>query len=182
MIDELYAYESYDPIEWKLTSETKIINDNYLVQKATTYFGGRFWTAWFYKDIAINEGPYKFRGLPGLIFQIYDSKGQFIYNLIQIKKMDGIFDTSGFIENYGGHKPLEISFKRFQKKKIEHFNDPLKDFRLNFDENPETNYFYGGTKISSKDQLKGYERKEQEIIIKENNPIEIDKVIHYIKK
>jgi GLPGLI family protein len=48
------------------------------LQKATN-FGGRLWIiAWFNLEIPINEGPYKFRGLSGLIFEIGDSQTQFM--------------------------------------------------------------------------------------------------------
>lgn len=35
---------------------------------ATTQFRGLTYTAWFALDIPINEGPWKFHGLPGLIW------------------------------------------------------------------------------------------------------------------
>lgn len=180
-LDEIYSYNTNDPITWKLSNETKDVA-TYHLQKATTKFGGRTWTAWFCKDIPYNEGPYKFRGLPGLIFQIYDEKNHYIYNMVQSKTLAETFDTSGIIENYGGSKPLEINFKTLQKKKLEYFNDPLRDFRLEFDEHPDTKYFYRGTQITSKDQLKGYEKQQQDLLRKENNPIEIDKAVHYPEK
>lgn len=178
MLEEVFAYKSDDPMKWKLTNETKTI-DKYQLQKATTNFGGRFWTAWFCKDIPYNEGPYKFRGLPGLIFEIQDSKGQYIYSMVESKTFAETFDTKGFIENYGGEKPLEVNFKTFQKKKLEDYNDPFKEFRLEFDDNPNSSYSYNNIKITSKDQLKSLEKQDQENVRRENNPIEIDKVIHY---
>ena len=39
-------------------------------QKAETFIFGRKWTAWFSPEIPIQDGPYKFRGLPGLIVKI----------------------------------------------------------------------------------------------------------------
>jgi GLPGLI family protein len=41
-------------------------------QKATTEFAGRKWTAWFAEELPFNDGPYKFKGLPGLIVKISD--------------------------------------------------------------------------------------------------------------
>ena len=37
-------------------------------------FGGRIWYAWYCKEYPISEGPYKFKNLPGLVFEIYDSE------------------------------------------------------------------------------------------------------------
>jgi GLPGLI family protein len=55
--------------------------------KATTNYKGRVWEAWFSKEYPINDGPYKFTGLPGLIVSLKDSEGDHIFNLIQIKKI-----------------------------------------------------------------------------------------------
>jgi GLPGLI family protein len=46
---------------------------NWEAQKATTEFGGRKWTAWFCEEIPLSDGPYKFKGLPGLIVKISDA-------------------------------------------------------------------------------------------------------------
>ena len=35
-------------------------------------FAGRKWTAWFCRRTSFNDGPYKFKGLPGLIVKISD--------------------------------------------------------------------------------------------------------------
>lgn len=180
-LDDLFVYQTDDSMKWNLSNETKMA-DKYLLQKATTFFGGRQWTAWFCKEIPYNEGPYKFRGLPGLIFQIYDSKSQFKYNMLQSKSLDMTYDTTGFIEGYAGTKPLEVSEEMVQKKKLERFNEPFKDFMLQFDKQPDAQYFYRGTQITSKDQLKTFEKQAQETMMKENNPIEVNKVIHYSKK
>ncbi|WP_114819444.1 GLPGLI family protein [Chryseobacterium sp. KLBC 52] len=180
-LDDLFVYQTDDSMKWNLSNETKMA-DQYLLQKATTFFGGRLWTAWFCKEVPYNEGPYKFRGLPGLIFQIYDSKSQFKYNMLQSKSLDATYDTSGFIENYAGTKPLEVSEEMFRKKKLEKFNEPFKDFMVQFDKQPDAQYFYRGTQITSKDQLKTFERQAQDEMMKENNPIEISKVIRYQKK
>ncbi len=67
MAQAMFITETKDPISWKLLDETKVTG-GYRLQKATADFGGRSWIAWFTKDIALNEGPYKFRGLRGMVF------------------------------------------------------------------------------------------------------------------
>ncbi|MCW4452769.1 GLPGLI family protein [Kaistella sp. BT6-1-3] len=71
LINDVFVFETEDKINWNLEKETKKF-ENYTLQKATTNFGGRNWTAWFSKEINVPEGPYKFHGLPGLIFQIFN--------------------------------------------------------------------------------------------------------------
>lgn len=49
----------------------KIIDKN-KVKKATCYFRGRNYTAWYSLDFPVKYGPWKFNGLLGLIFEVYD--------------------------------------------------------------------------------------------------------------
>lgn len=71
---------------WVIHSEKKNIF-GYSCQKATTNFGGRSWEAWFTSRIPVSDGPWKFRGLPGLILQVFDDKGNFSFDCIGIKNM-----------------------------------------------------------------------------------------------
>ncbi len=57
--------------KWHLSTETKKVG-RFLCQKATTHFRGRDYTAWFAPQIPVTFGPWKFRGLSGLILEVYD--------------------------------------------------------------------------------------------------------------
>lgn len=57
---------------WKLYDETKKYGDR-ICKKATTYFRGRTYTAWYSEELNSNIGPWKFKNTPGLIFEIYDN-------------------------------------------------------------------------------------------------------------
>ncbi|SEW39988.1 GLPGLI family protein [Chryseobacterium wanjuense] len=175
---DMFTYTTEDKINWKLSDETKKMGD-YTLQKATADFGGRKWTAWFNKDINISEGPYKFNGLPGLIFELQDSKSNFIFTLVKNRKLKETYDTSGIVESFYGRKPLEISEKIRQKKKKEFFNDPLANMRNNFKENMQGQMFVMGTKITNIEQFNDLSKKLQEMLRKINNPIELDKAIKY---
>jgi len=72
---------------WELTNEDKVIG-NWNCQKAKTYYKGRNWTAYFTSDIPINDGPYKFWGLPGFIVEIFDEDNLHKFFLIQIEKIE----------------------------------------------------------------------------------------------
>ena len=66
------AYLVSDIIEnndWKLTKETKIIND-YKVRKAILNNDIHLVEAWFAKDIKSKCGPNKYNNLPGLILEV----------------------------------------------------------------------------------------------------------------
>ncbi len=60
---------------WKLSNEEKDIK-GYNCKKAICFYRGRNYTAWFTPEIPIPEGPYKFKGLPGLILEIEDDRGE----------------------------------------------------------------------------------------------------------
>lgn len=76
--------------KWNIEQEFTKIN-GISCQKATAKYKGRIWEAWFSKEYPINDGPYKFSGLPGIVVSIKDSENDHIFNLIQIKKINEIF-------------------------------------------------------------------------------------------
>lgn len=92
-----YSFKTNDKMIWKISNETKQVQ-NYTLQKATTKFGGRNWIAWFNKDIPFNEGPFKFSGLPGLVFEISDINKNFIYQLIKSQELPETYPTDNFLE------------------------------------------------------------------------------------
>jgi GLPGLI family protein len=73
--------------EWKIenSSKTTILGKN--CTKAICNFAGRDYIAWFTTEIPINDGPYKFKGLPGLIMKISDSDNEHIFELQEIKNV-----------------------------------------------------------------------------------------------
>lgn len=82
---EYFIYEDAASIKWQLTNDFKEIS-GYKSQKAITTFRGRNFEAWFTSEIPLAYGPWKFRGLPGLILEVYDQTGSvyFIAEHIQI--------------------------------------------------------------------------------------------------
>nr|WP_199161505.1 GLPGLI family protein [Elizabethkingia sp. ASV34] len=81
-----YKIKTNDIIKWNLTSDYKTV-DKYKLQKATASFGGRIWNVWFCNDIPLMEGPYKFNGLPGLVFEVSENTNVFKYTLIKIENL-----------------------------------------------------------------------------------------------
>ncbi|SFN49700.1 GLPGLI family protein [Chryseobacterium oleae] len=175
---DMFSFPSEDKIIWNLTNETKKFGE-YTLQKATTNFGGRIWTAWFNKEVNISEGPYKFRGLPGLIFQLEDSKSNYIFTLVKNSNLKETYNTVGFIETFYGTKPLEISEKIRIRKKQEFYDDPLRDMRNEYKDNMKGEMNVMGTKITSKEQFNDLNKKVQEMLRKTNNPIELNKAMKY---
>ncbi len=80
--DQYFQYEEQLDLNWKITKDIRKIG-TYNCQFATVNYGGRIWNAWFTKDIPIDVGPYKFKGLPGCIVEISDSDEIFKYTLVR---------------------------------------------------------------------------------------------------
>lgn len=174
---DYFIIKSDDKINWKLEKETKKIQ-NITLQKATTNFGGRIWTAWFDSTIPFQEGPYKFNGLSGLIYEIYDSQNVFHYSLVKNKNIPQIYDTNNFLETHYGKKPIPVSLKQYQKVKLDYYNnivEVLNEFSKK-----------GGTiasehDLSSPEQIEKRRKSLQQSIKKHYLPLEVDKAIPYPK-
>ena len=174
-----YTFKTTDKISWNISDETKKA-EHYNLQKATANFGGRSWTAWFCRDIPFNEGPFKFRGLPGLIFELSDTKKNFIYNLIKSQKLPQSYSTESFVESNFGNKAIPINEKQKHKLMMEFYNDPFAYERNNFSKTDnDLKININGKEIHNVDELNTQTKSMQEVIRKYNNPLQIDKAIHY---
>ena len=153
-------------INWKISSEKEKIGE-WNAQKADADFAGRHWTAWFSTEIPIQDGPYKFHGLPGLIVKIEDESGSHKMELKGIKNIRADLDI-----NVWESKEITINSKQFQKVLKEYENDPTKGIKQ---------VQMGGTNIvfTGKDATTAQIAREQEErlktqIKKDNNRIELD--------
>ena len=63
---EYEGYEETPDIAWTLTNDTLTVS-GYLCQQATATFRGVEWHAWYTDEIPSSAGPWRLRGLPGLI-------------------------------------------------------------------------------------------------------------------
>lgn len=169
-----YSLKTNDIQHWKISDETKNIG-NFKAQKATVNFGGRHWEAWFSTELPFSEGPYKFRGLPGLILELKDSNENYLFSFVGNKNLAKKIDTTFFLENMNKEKPLLITDQQWKKLQVDYFINPMKDFDGDLiveDKN--------GNKV--KMNPRELTIRTQDHLRKNNNPIEIDKAIHYPKK
>ncbi|MDR2148326.1 MAG: GLPGLI family protein [Tannerella sp.] len=83
-----FYYEEEMPVfKWNFSAiEQKTILD-YKCNKATVSFRGRDFVAWYAPEIPVDNGPWKFGGLPGLILRLEDAKGNFIYECIGLENL-----------------------------------------------------------------------------------------------
>lgn len=66
--DIKFFYKDSANFKWKIKNDTKKIGQ-YLCQKAETFFRGRRHIVWFAAELPYPYGPWKFKGLPGMILE-----------------------------------------------------------------------------------------------------------------
>jgi len=82
----VYNEDLADFPKWNITADTTMIL-TYLCYKATCHYHGRNWEAWFTLDIPLNAGPWKLRGLPGLILKANDDRQHYVFECNGIEKL-----------------------------------------------------------------------------------------------
>jgi len=114
-----YRYKETYPLQfnWQLSNERKNIL-SYKCQKATCTFRGRNYVAWFTSEIPIQNGPYKFGGLPGLILEISDDRNHYVFNCIGIQHPKSIVPIKLFMWKY-----TDISRKKLDQSLINVYNN-----------------------------------------------------------
>lgn len=120
---------------WTLIDETKKILD-YTCHKASIKYGGRLWYAWYTTAIPINNGPYKFNGLPGLILELEDSKSQYQFKIASILKKE---IPKEIFYHFSGNK-TKTTRDKFLKTRKNYYYNPVKvtNGRMNYrDKNKE---------------------------------------------
>ena len=166
--DKIYIYEEVSvPLEWEIIDETKEYL-NYQVQKATTSFAGRDYEAWFTLEIPINDGPYVFYGLPGLIVELYDTKGHYYFGLKSIEKLESSRTWELNLDKvYSREEVKKIEAKANKSLLLPHLSTPEADgdkviLRKFLDET--------GKEISEAE----LRREHKKIRESKNNPIELE--------
>ncbi|MDD2436077.1 MAG: GLPGLI family protein [Massilibacteroides sp.] len=94
--------------QWQIPEETDTVF-GYSCQKAVVDYAGRNYTAWFTTEIPINDGPWEFHGLPGLILKVSDSDGNFQYLAIGLQQ-------------YGDNILIMKDKVEYEKTSLENFN------------------------------------------------------------
>lgn len=96
--DYNYYTEPTDEIRWEIGDSTITIL-GYECVSATTNYHGRRWTAWFAPELPMPFGPWKLRGLPGLILKAVDDNGD-SFTADGIQQTDRIISPIYSPENY----------------------------------------------------------------------------------
>jgi hypothetical protein len=177
-------------IAWRISPEKQKIGE-FEAQKASADFAGRKWTVWFTEEIPFSDGPYKFKGLPGLIIKVEDATKSHILELKASMKYQPVAEVSkAGNSSAGGEKRIvvvgggfsmgkeELEINRTQYKKLfwEDRDDPAKMLKMMQGREGVVMKFkdQNGNDISMADAIKKREETAKEATKRNNNLIELD--------
>ncbi len=165
-----YKVDDTRKIKWDVLQDKEKIGI-WNAQKATTEFAGRKWTAWFSTDIPVQDGPYKFFGLPGLIIKMQDASKTHTIELKGVKKniQERNFDTIDL-----GQQFVKIDYKKLKSIYKSYWNDPVSGMRKASSEGKWEMRDDAGNKIDMTQYLKDTEKDIKEKLKKVNNILELD--------
>ena len=161
---------------WNILPEKQKI-DEFETQKAETEMFGRKWTAWFTTEIPIQDGPYKFHGLPGLIVKIEDENKSHSFALSGIKNLTleevkNIDPNKNFVFDFGNS--VNMNRKEYKKFYLENRNDPNKSVRTTMGQMQMAQINIDGKMTDVNEFLRNREKQQKEKIAKDNNILELD--------
>lgn len=116
-IECLYYEEPPEQFKWEFVPSVKNFNE-IACNQAKVNFRGRNYSALYNLNVPLRDGPYKFGGLPGLIFQISDDS-----NEVEFKITDIIQYTSPVNIQFLS-PPKAINRKKMRELKMQHYLNP----------------------------------------------------------
>ncbi|UKB82083.1 GLPGLI family protein [Chryseobacterium sp. MEBOG06] len=145
----VYQYDEEQPkLNWNLEKGEKIVL-GHKCSRARVHYRGRDYIAWYTSEIPINNGPYIFGGLPGLILEIEDVDKKYSFEAVGITKTP---------------KPIYL---RNEKNILKTTREKFRNVQKTYKENPGA--FYSG---------KAYNEDGSPIVLKQQNiqyePLEIE--------
>jgi len=119
-----HIYEEDVPeLEWEITGEHGTVA-SFDCQKAECDFRGRRWEAWFTTEMPFSEGPWKLRGLPGLILYARDTTGQYSFEAVSVT------DKPVPFYDYAYEQEKRTTYRKFKRYERSCFRWP-KSFKEN---------------------------------------------------
>ncbi len=120
--------DSLNILNWQLVNNSNKTILGIECEMAKASFRGRNYIAYYNPNIKIQDGPWKFQGLPGLILEIYSEDDEYRYQAIEISKIptfpvqkinypkDNLYSWSSFKQLYINYVDNLISYFKTEKK------------------------------------------------------------------
>jgi len=118
-------------IEWEIQDSYKEIL-GYKARLATGFFRGRIYKVWFAAEIPYSLGPWKLRGLPGLILEAEDEDGFFKYIVKTILLNNKEELIPKIVQYYNTHKNVAIPYSEFVQKQNQEFKIAMSQLLASF--------------------------------------------------
>ena len=120
-VSQIYVKEIAPEQKWKIEKETKKIG-KFSCKKATAFFRGRNYTAWFTTEIPLPFGPWKLNGLPGLILEAYDTNKNVYWYFKSVEYPSNTKEKTKYLsltkkEKFKTYEDF-IAFKNEQQQKV----------------------------------------------------------------
>ena len=167
LFNDNYSIQINEKLDWQILSDKMKIGE-FDCQKATVNYGGRNWIAWFTQSISLQEGPYIFNGLPGLIIKISDDHSEYNFSLLRTKNSN---KNNMFVLRKG----KEITWEVFKKIQMDYYTDPYAEIKAR---NIKFQAGDSNGNIIAMD-MKTHTKNLQNQIKENNNPIELNHKIDY---
>lgn len=121
--DQFAKYkESFGEMQWEIVPDSTITLLGYECILARSSYHGREWNVWFTPEVPVQDGPWKFAGLPGLILKANESKGIHSFTVNGIESTEE--EILGMPRDDWYHKEDRI---KYLQAKYKHLLDPLAD-------------------------------------------------------
>jgi GLPGLI family protein len=117
LMDSFLYTEPEPEIDWMLQPETKEVI-GYSCNRATCTFRGRNYEAWYTNEIPSSSGPWKFRGLPGLILSVKDDSRIISYEATGLRKCSHPI-------TYKDAKYISTNREKFNQQEIKYQKAPI---------------------------------------------------------
>lgn len=166
---DLYNININDKLNWEVLQEKMKIGDMEC-QKATVKYGGRNWIAWFTQSVPLQEGPYIFHGLPGLIVKISDDKNDYDFSLVKTINVDKN-------KTFYLRKGKEISWETYEKIQRDYYSNPYAEIQTRNIKYKATDEKGNPVEINLKQMAEGTQKRIRE----NNNPVELDHKVEFKK-
>lgn len=141
--DNYYIFNDKPNFNWTFGNESKN-KDGITLYKAFTEFRGRRYIAWYKKDDNLHAAPWKFSGIDGIIYEIYDEDNNFKWKLTKSEKTNEkiinpiedpktIFSYQKYPKiRYALPPKLEAALSKNPNRTI--FEQPRVDLEIKFDD------------------------------------------------
>lgn len=167
---DVIKYNDIELPKWTILKEYKNI-DSLSCQKAITKYRGRDYEAYFCKEMPIPEGPYKFKGLPGLVLEVYSKDGDYHFIL------DGIKNNNQILHPI---QSILVKNRNTYMSQVKKFAENPSYKMLQREQSANNNFKYtttvNGKEVDNTEKYKLFNKFIWDFMKTHNNPIETDDI------